>query len=431
MNKVLDFKSNTLLLIITFTISAKIVGLFKEILFASTFGTSKIADDYALGFAIMNWFPALLLSFLTIIFIPSIIKLISKKNIKIFKVFKKLNFSVYFLSSLAALFVCLILYTFYSFTIIDSIFFGVSCFIASLCMLEAMKLQAAKKNIYILLECLPSAMLLICLISLEKVTSLNTLIICLMLGFFLQQTVLTKYSKQIYQRRSFQQKSKITLEINKKIIYVVVLSQLLVTSSMPINFVSGSSLDGGTISSLNYSNKIAIILFTFFGTVLSRYLLPKYSYLVLEKNKKIKQEMFVDAASILVLSSIFTFLVILFSTQIIAVLFERGAFIKQDTEYVAMLLSYQALQIPIFAFGLVLIQFLIATNKQIYMSISTIIAFLFKLLTLYFFIGEYGAIAIILSDFVMYFLCSFFMILFIIDSNGNRRFTAFSKYKNT
>tara|TARA_Y100001958_G_C21235203_1_gene561469 strand:+ start:34 stop:789 length:756 start_codon:yes stop_codon:yes gene_type:complete len=251
------------------------------------------------------------------------------------------------------------------------------------------------------------------------------------MGFFLQQTFLTKYSKQIYQKGSFQQKSKINLEINKKIIYVVVLSQLLVTSSLPINFVSGASLDDGIISSLNYSNKIAIILFTFFGTVLSRYLLPKYSYLVLQKNKKIKKEMIKDAAFVLVLSSIFTLLVILFSTQIISVLFERGAFIKQDTEYVAMLLSYQALQIPIFAFGLVLIQFLIASNKQIFMSISTIIAFLFKLLTIYFFIDDYGPIAIILSDFVMYFLCSFLMILFIIVFYANPRFKSLQQHKNT
>ena len=398
-----------------------IVGLVKEILFASSFGTSIIADDYALGFAIMNWFPSLLLSFLTIIYVPSIIKLISKKNIRIFKLLKKLNLAVLFSSSTAGLVVFFILHNFYSFNFLDSIFFGVSCLLASMCMLEAVKLQAVKKNIYIFLECLPSAVLLLYLIFLNEETSLNILIICLILGFFLQKLILLKFSKQNYQISSFENNSKLKLEINKKVIYVVVISQLFVTSALPINFVSGSTLEDGIISSLNYSNKISIILFAFFGTVLSRYLLPKYSYSLLEKNKKIKNEMFFDAGLVVILSSIFTFLVIIFSTQIITVLFERGAFTQKDTEYIAMLLSLQVLQIPIFAFGLVLIQFLIASNNQIYMSISTIIAFVFKLLTLYFFTNKYGAIAIIFSDFVMYFLCSLFMFLFIMAPHGKSK----------
>lgn len=137
----------------------------------------------------------------------------------------------------------------------------------------------------------------------------------------------------------------------------MVAGQLVFAMSPVIDQGMAGTLGSGSISALIYGNKL-ITLFVGIGTMaLGTAVLPYFSHMVaLEDWPGIRHTLKVYIRLILLVSVPLTVALIVFSHDIISLLFERGRFNHQDTATVSHIMAMFALQIPFYSIGILLVR---------------------------------------------------------------------------
>ena len=188
-----------------------------------------------------------------------------------------------------------------------------------------------------------------------------------------------------------------------------------------------SQIGVGIISNLNYSNKIIVLITTFFVSIISTVLLPTLVSKANEKNyDNYKKSAELIYTYILLLIVPITIGVIFFSKEIVQVIFMRGAFNINDLNATSTLLFIYAFSIPSIAINSILknqLYSLKEAKKALLFTISSFVANVFLNFVL---IRLLGYIGLAISSVVSSYLLCIIMFSFLF-SLGNEKLTETQK----
>jgi len=143
----------------------------------------------------------------------------------------------------------------------------------------------------------------------------------------------------------------------------LILSALLITVNPMVDKKMASALGVGSLSHLEYGVKVFSIFSGFAITGISTVIFPYYSQKVAEKDFKGIQQFFKTTLKLISVPLIIgTGLIIYFSTDIIHLLFERGAFLAKDTHVVSGIMNYYMISFPIMTIGIIGVRFMNAVQ---------------------------------------------------------------------
>ncbi len=139
---------------------------------------------------------------------------------------------------------------------------------------------------------------------------------------------------------------------------------VLMGGTILVDRTMASTLGAGSVSVLNFSNKL-IGLITGLGTIgIGTVVLPHFSEMVARRDWAAIQDTYVTYARLILVTTIpLTAVFFMFSEPIVALLFERGSFTSDDVVIVGRTQALFMLQIPFFVIGILTVR-LIASLKQ-------------------------------------------------------------------
>lgn len=415
--------------VLLFTIFSRIIGLLKDIVIAAYFGTTESADFISVSYVFILWLPAIAASILNTYTIPRLIEHDSN-NERNFKRYLSLLNSIMLrvvIISLTTFFIFgpEIFYKFFpsfSDAQINNLTFKIRILSLGLAFLMISffwesRLQAFKKNLFILFECIPSITIIFSIIF-SISPSVNNFIFGLILGLFLQSLSLFVYSKRNKLVGNINKIKNLTYFKPELGLFVFILSQLLISLVPIVDSYFVIKFGIGEIASLNYSNKITAIFMTIAGTVLTRVLLPHYSALVLKNRlKKIVFQHFIKVFLLGVFINIFIFFN---SSDLISLIYSRGVFGDNDVSMVNKYLKISIFQIPIYISGLVLLQYIAARKFVLIIAISTILSLILKFSFIPLLLNNFQELAVIYSTIIMYTFNTFVFLIVTILSKEKK-----------
>ena len=130
----------------------------------------------------------------------------------------------------------------------------------------------------------------------------------------------------------------------------------------------------GSIAALNYGIKIPSFAIAIMGMSLGNVLLPYFSKNVIDNREETFKKLKQILKYLIIGSSIVVVGMVLLSSPIIWLAFERNAFTSADTTIVSKIQQMYILQIPSYVTGLVMVKFLTSINKNNFMVLTSIIS---------------------------------------------------------
>ena len=409
------------------TLCVKGLGFLKEAVIADSFGLSELIDTFYIAILIPGFMSTVFLGGFKSVFIPNyVIELKSGKDIRAFQ-------TTCFLVTLAvALIFCLIsilftdvyLETFFSghtpeyyalikaqfyYVIPCMIFWGLSSMLNGLLTIYDEFTFSSMNSIFTPIT------IMVCIFFFKEelgdlVLAKGTLIGSI-LNFLFLLTVSIK--KKIIKLGFPDFVSK-----NIKELFVQLpakLSANILTGINPIiDQYFAAQLIIGSIAALNYGVKIPMFAIGLVTLALGNVLLPYFSKKVIENRDKAFSELKRILKFLLIGSSTVAVILIVLSSPLITLVFERNAFTSDDTVIVSGIQQLYLIQIPAYITTIIMVRFLESINKNRFMVLAAVICLVLNITFNYFliqYIGVYGlalatsAVAIV-NSLILYFYIS-------------------------
>lgn len=401
---VLEKVGRATFLIVIFSIFSKALALLKEAIVAARFGVSPELDAFNIAYA----YPAIIILFLSGAMIPAFVPMYIEWE-KRSNDLATLNTTV--ILSIVSIFFCIV--TFLSYTLAKIIYsffgFGFNKFQTELCLAIA--------NILVLMilfegiAIIPQALIQ----SKKKFFQLNISlnfqnlgIIVLLLAFQNQigiyamayGVILGSFAKLAYSLlvlRSFPFRftfSKSELNYNEiKGFFLVLLpllgSEMIANLNIFVDQIMATKLGEGAVSTLRYAYRVNDIPIQIIIMSLSQAILPYISEQALEPDRTNMKETFKTAVIFVgFLSLPITFLTLLYSLDVVKLLFERGAFDNTASNNTAQVLVCYSFGLVFYAYSFINGNFLVALRQGrflLWVGLFSIVAnFLFNLLFMHF-----------------------------------------------
>jgi murein biosynthesis integral membrane protein MurJ len=193
---------------------------------------------------------------------------------------------------------------------------------------------------------------------------------------------------------------------------VMAAGQVVLASTIPIDQAFASRLGPGAVATLGYANRIVMLISGFGAIVLARALLPVLSSTVADRSHELGGRQARQWVWLLMLiGTAITVAVWLLASWAIAVIFERGAFTPADSEAVAHVLRFGALQIPFYFAGLTAVQWIAARGRYASLLVIACLAVLLKVAMNSLLVQSFGLAGIMMATAGMYafsFACLYF-----------------------
>lgn len=163
------------------------------------------------------------------------------------------------------------------------------------------------------------------------------------------------------------------IQVMKQFLPMIV-GALLMSSTDFIDKAMAAMLDPGSVSALNYGNKIVSFVLGVGAFGLGTAVFPHFSRMAANQDwENIKHTLKSYVTLVVGLTVPFTAIFFFFSEPLVGLLFERGAFVSSDTQIVGKIQAFYVLQIPFYIVGIIGVRLLSALAKnQILMTISAI-----------------------------------------------------------
>ena len=170
----------------------------------------------------------------------------------------------------------------------------------------------------------------------------------------------------------------------------------------------------GSIAALNYGVKIPMFAIGLVTLALGNVLLPYFSKKALENRDKAFSELKRILKYLLIGSSAVALVLIVISSPIISLIFERNAFTSDDTVIVSGIQQLYLIQIPAYITTIIMVRFLESINKNGFMVLAAVICLILNISFNYFLIqhlGVYGlalatSTVAIINSLILYFYIS-------------------------
>jgi peptidoglycan biosynthesis protein MviN/MurJ (putative lipid II flippase) len=181
---------------------------------------------------------------------------------------------------------------------------------------------------------------------------------------------------------------------------VIIVGQLLASVVPPIDQLIAARIGEGVVAQFGYASRLLGFANAVFAIAITRALLPTLSqlgeaHLRRALTRRWTQLMFLGGA-------VLAALIWWFASEIVELLFQRGAFIAADTVAVSEILRAAAFQIPVYLASIVLIQLLTSEQKLITITLIAAAATLVKVPASYVLAEWYGPAGIMWATAVMY-----------------------------
>lgn len=416
-----------------FLFIGKIIGAAKEIAIAYRYGVSIDVDAYLYVSNLIVWPINLWFSVLTVVLIPLAVNLRQEKpnEIRIF------HSELLGLALLIGICLMLVAYFFLPF-LVNSTSIGLPLtsrktaisMIQVLPILIPLGMVGSLMSVWVLssglqinslLECLPSLGLLIITLLFSTEDGFS-LIWGTVLGYSLNVLALIYY---MYQRREIgwpriSQKS-INWDQFWKGFSIIVFGQIFMSMISFIDQFYIANLSSGSISIVNYANRLMGLILTLGSIAISRATLPIFSKSKNESIKEIKDlyNIAIRWTWIFFIICTFSSLIIwIFSNDIVKLLFERGAFTKENSGEVSNLLKYYLIQVPFYCSGIVLVSLLASQKLYTLIAISGIMNLCVKLSINWILVPSMDIYGVALGTSFMYIL-SFIFLLYTVNYKFN------------
>ncbi|MBC7915790.1 MAG: polysaccharide biosynthesis C-terminal domain-containing protein [Pyrinomonadaceae bacterium] len=396
----------------------KVTGFYKETLVASSFGLSELLDTYLIAVLIPSFVQNVFINALSNLFVPNYITELKTSNQK--KAFQSVSFLIVTGIVVLLTILCLIFSEFFLtivfpnhtesyyllirtqfYWILPCLFFwGYSSMLASLLEVNNRFLHSTFSPIFVTITTVLSLLFFKEELQ-EKVLAFGMLSGSIL--SFLYLLSLCVYYKEISLGKPV---------INDNI--QIMISQL--PPKVASGFLSGSNsfvdqffaaqLITGSIAALNYGGRIPAFTVGMLILPLGSVLLPHFSRAINEDLIKAYKQLFLILKGVFVSSLVLAVIGIIFSNDIVRLLFERKEFTANDTFIVANIQKIGLLYIPFYLCTLISVKFLTAMNKNKFMAWTSFWNLGVNLILNIVFMKFFGIYGLALSTTIMYILSS-------------------------
>lgn len=192
----------------------------------------------------------------------------------------------------------------------------------------------------------------------------------------------------------------------------MIAGSLLMCSTGVVDQSMAAMLPSGSVASLSYGNRIIALPITLATTALGTAVIPYFAKMVTHQDWKAVHHTLQNYLKIIFITSVpLTLLFIIFSEQIIALLFQRGSFTINDTQLVASIQFYFAFQIPFYVANILVVRLISAMQlNHILMQVSGF-NLIMNITLNYLFMQWMGISGIALSTSCVYVFCFFYMFI--------------------
>jgi len=178
---------------------------------------------------------------------------------------------------------------------------------------------------------------------------------------------------------------------------------LLMSSTELVDQSMAAMLGPGSVSALNYGNKIVALIIGIGSMALSTAVFPYFSRMVAGKDwAGISRTLKTYTGLVLLVTVPLTMVLLYFSEPIVMLLFERGAFSTGDTLLVGRVQSLYLLQMPFYVLSIMGVRLLSALKKNQILMVISGINLIANIVGNYLFMRHLGVAGISLSTSVVY-----------------------------
>ena len=157
-------------------------------------------------------------------------------------------------------------------------------------------------------------------------------------------------------------------------------------------------LGQGSVSALNYGIKLSSLILQTGALAVGTAVLPYFSRMIAHEDwRAVRSTLRTYLGLAILASTAMSLFLILFSTPLVRLLFERGAFTAEDTALVSQIQALYALQIPFYIGGIIMVRLISAMKANYLLTIGAVVSLVLNIVLNLLFIEWFGVAGIALS----------------------------------
>jgi putative peptidoglycan lipid II flippase len=190
----------------------------------------------------------------------------------------------------------------------------------------------------------------------------------------------------------------------------MIVGMLLMHGTILVDQAMAAGLSPGSVSTLNYGNKVVSLILNMVSMALGTAVLPYFSQRVAAGDwAGLRATLWSQAVLIVAVTLPLTAFIVVYSEPIVRLLFQRGTFTAADTRAVGGVQALYALQIPVYTLSILLVRMISALRMNDRILYGTIISFVLNILLDVALVKWIGLAGVALSTSIVY-LISFIYI---------------------
>lgn len=194
----------------------------------------------------------------------------------------------------------------------------------------------------------------------------------------------------------------------------LVASSFLMSCTSVVDQSMAASLDPGSVAALNYGSRIVNVGLGLTAASFATATFPYFSKQVAQKNwTALWETLRFYLGWVFTITVPISFLISMFSSEIVRLFYERGAFLEKDTYIVAHIQSFFVWQVPFYIGGMLLVKVITSLQANHILMWASGVNLLLKFTMNYLFIQWIGVSGIALSTSLMYFGSFVFVYCFV------------------
>lgn len=417
------------------TLIVQFIGLAKELLVAAHFGTSDALDAFLIAMVIPTFLINIIAGSFQSALIPIYVRIREQEGDEASKHFfvmltvycgAFLLFILLFVVFLGPLILPLLASGFHpeKIALTQTIFYYVIpvIVIQGIIVIWSAVLNASGR--FALAAISPAFLPLITMISLISLGShlgIFSLVIGTIGGFFLQLILIGfELRKQgLFLQPRWEKNNAQVRQMMGQYIPIVVGAALMSGTTL-IDQTMAAALPPGSLSALNYGSRLVTTILGLTAASIGTAAFPYFSKQVAEKDwGTLGQTLRVYLRWIFVVSVPISLLICAFSEQITRLLYERGAFLPEDTHLVAQVQSFLIFQIPFYIGGILVVRIISSLQANQILMWASGLNLILKIIMNHMFMRWLGVAGIALSTTIM-FLGSFTFVYIFVKISLNR-----------
>lgn len=183
---------------------------------------------------------------------------------------------------------------------------------------------------------------------------------------------------------------------------IMAVGQAMASGAAMVDQFLAAGLESGSLSTLGYANRILALLMGLGATAISRATLPVFSTTFARDKRSVRAMALNWALLMFGLGVLISMIMWIAAPWVVALLFQRGAFIADDTHAVSAILRLSLIQVPFYFPALVFVAALAAQGGHSKIALSGALNLVVKLPIALILVRAYKLEGLVISTVIMY-----------------------------